>query len=339
MSRALRNAIAPMLLLVTLALLIGARSGLLPGTSKAAPPPWSVAPAAQAGFELGVATDPLARNYIRPWRPDDLGSVNAFEQGARRHVDVVMFYADWEHSRVSAEQLRAIDRRGSIPEITWEPWDASRGIGKPQPRYRLAHIIHGRFDDYIRSWAEGLARYGKPVRLRFAQEMNGFWYPWSETAKGNRRGEFVQAWRHVHDLFTAAGATNVEWVWTPVLGAPQHYFPGERFVDRLGLTCLNGGPELSARGWRRLERICGPSVADLHAMAPGLPIELSELSSSEHGGSKADWIADAARYMKAHPEVETAVWFNLDKETDWRIQSSLASQRAAALAFGQPARR
>lgn len=338
MRGALRNAVAPALLLVALALLLGARSGLLPGASTAAPAPWPAsAPGAQS-FELGVATDPLARNHFRPWKPADLGSVNAFEHGAHRHADVVMFYGDWEHSSFSAEQLGAIADRGSVPEITWEPWDASRGIGKPQPGYRLAQIIQGRFDDHIRSWAEGLADYGKPVRLRFAQEMNGFWYPWSETGNGNHHGEFVQAWRHVHDVFTAAGASNVEWVWTPVLGAPSQYFPGERYVDRMGLTCLNGGPRLSERGWRSLEQICGPSVADLHALAPALPIEISELGSSEHGGSKAEWIADAVRYLKAHPEVKTAIWFNLHKETDWRIQSSPRSERAAA-ALGQPANR
>jgi hypothetical protein len=210
------------------------------------------------------------------------------------------------------------------------------GLNQPQPRYRLSHIIDGRFDDYIRSWANGLAKFGKPVRLRFAQEMNGFWYPWSETGNGNHRGEFVRAWRHIHDIFTAAGADNVQWVWTPVQGAPPHYFPGIDYVDRLGLTCLNGGTKLFVGGWRKLERICGPSVAAVHSLAPSLPIEISELGSSEEGGNKAAWIPDAVAFLRGHPEIKTAVWFNIRKETDWRVQSSPAAQRAAAAAFAQP---
>jgi beta-mannanase len=336
MTQSSRNAIAPVMLVAALALLIAVRVVL--GATSAPPAPWPLTPPVVDTFQLGVATDPLARNSFRRWHPDDLRSVNAFEQSAHRHADIVMFYADWEHAAFSRAQLDAIAARHSIPEITWEPWDASRGLRTPQPRYRLINIINGRFDDRIRSWANGLADYGKPVRLRFAQEMNGFWYPWSERGNGNQRGEFVRAWRHVHEIFTATGADNVEWVWSPVFGAPPSYFPGEGYVDRLGLTCLNAGPGLFAGGWRTIDRICGRSVADLHALAPALPIEISELGSSEHGGDKAAWIANAVTFLRAHPEVQSAVWFNLHKETDWRIQSSPSSKRAAAAAFGTAAR-
>jgi hypothetical protein len=339
MRHPLRDAIAPLLLLSALTLVLVLRHGPLLDTPGGTAAPRPLPPSASQAFELGVATDALARNSFKPWEPEDLRSVNAFEHAVGRHADVVMFYADWEHATFSAAQLRAIADRGSVPEITWEPWDSNHGLGKAQPKYRLSQIIEGRFDARVRDWADGLAKYQKPVRLRFAQEMNGFWYPWSETANGNHRGEFVRAWRHVHDIFAAAGARNVQWVWTPVSGAPADYFPGEGYVDRLGLTCLNGGPRLFADGWRSLERICGRSVAALHALAPGLPIELAELASSEDGGSKAAWIRDAGKFLRAHPEIATVVWFNLDKETDWRIQSSAASERSAAIALGETAPR
>jgi hypothetical protein len=326
-------------LLGALALFIALRDGVLPQPSEAKPAPWPISSSAPHGFELGVATDPLARNSWKPWQSDDLRTVNAFERAVHRHADVVMFYADWEHSKFSSQQLAAIATRGSIAEITWEPWDASRGIGKAQPQYRLRHIINGRFDSYIRTWAKGLAKYGKPVRLRFAQEMNGFWYPWAETGNGNRDGEFVRAWRHVHDIFNRAGAKNVRWVWSPVSGAPRGYYPGPRYVDRLGLTCLNGGPKLFRQGWRSLGQVCGPSIRALHQMAPRRPIELSEFSTAEQGGNKAAWIRAAARFLRAHPEVKTVVWFNLRKETDWRVQSSPAAQRAAAGALGAASQR
>ena len=113
----------------------------------------------------------------------------------------------------NVEQLEAIAARGSTPEITWEPWNALNPV-RYQPKYRLRNIVAGHFDPYIRAWANTLAAYERPVR-RFAQEMNGGWYPWSERSNGNRPHEFVRAWRHIHDIFRAAGATNVEWVWSP----------------------------------------------------------------------------------------------------------------------------
>ena len=44
-----------------------------------------------------------------------------------------------------------------------------------------------------------------PFFLRFDWEMNGFWFPWNEGVNGNKPGEFVAAWRHVHDIFTEVG--------------------------------------------------------------------------------------------------------------------------------------
>jgi hypothetical protein len=45
--------------------------------------------------------------------------------------------------------------------------------------------------------------------LRFGHEVNGNGYPWAEGVNGNGPGDHVAAWHHVHEVFTAAGATNV----------------------------------------------------------------------------------------------------------------------------------
>ena len=119
-----------------------------------------------------------------------------------------------------------VERRGSIPEITWEPWDTTKPLGASQPRYSLRNIADGKFDSYIRTWARTLAAYGGEVQLRFAQEMNGDWYPWGRGTNGNTPAEFVKAWRHVHDIFTAAGATNVQWVWRPRVRGAAPVLPG-----------------------------------------------------------------------------------------------------------------
>ena len=163
---------------------------------------------------LGVTTSALARNSFAPWGRNGLESVKEFERDARAHASVVMWYSDWANvRRPDLGQLRAVARRGSLPEITWEPWDHAKGLWVPQPAFRLRRIIAGRYDALIRRWARDLAAYGGPVRLRFAQEMNGNWYPWAETFNGNR-GEFAKAWRRVWRIFRREGAANVEWVWS-----------------------------------------------------------------------------------------------------------------------------
>jgi cellulose synthase (UDP-forming) len=299
-----------------------------PAVAAAFVAPHSAAVPAGATVDIGVTTPPLASNATQPWTAADLSTVNAFEREIDKHASVVMWYADWQHSAPSLAQLKMIEQRGSIPEITWEPWDSTKGLHTPQPRYALRNIVDGKFDAYIRNWAKALTAYGKPVRLRFAQEMNGNWYPWGAGTNGNTPAEFVQAWRHVHDIFAAAGASNVQWVWSPVSGAPKQYFPGVQYVNRLGVTCLNGGTAAFNQGWRSFAAICGTSLQQLHALAPGLPIDLSEVGSAEAGGSKAAWITGMFAYLAHQPEVKSLIWFNLDKQTNFPIQSSANAEHA-----------
>lgn len=294
------------------------------------PPEAAPVPAVPSWFgppiAIGVTTRPLAENWFTPWTASALQSVEQFERDVGKHAEIVMWYADWQHSPPpSPAELNAIGARGSIPEITWEPWNATGPLRASQPRFSLSNIIAGRFDPYIRSWAVRLAHWGGPVRLRFAQEMDGNWYPWGQGVNGNLPGQFVQAWRHVHDIFTAAGATNVQWVWSPTHGAPEQLYPGPAYVDVLGLTCLNGGALFHQR-WRSFAQTCGHTIQELHALAPGLPIELSETGTTNADGRAAAWIQSMFVYLARHPVVSDFIWFNLPKETDWRVESSRAGE-------------
>jgi hypothetical protein len=334
----LRSAFMPLLLAAAVLALLAYQVGLIGHSTPPRYAPWPLAPSAAATVDVGVTTGPLARNSWRAWQPADLQTVNAFEHVAQKHVSVVMWYADWSHSSSpSLAQLQAVARRGSVPEITWEPWDDTRPLSAPQPRYALRNIIDGRFDAYISTWAQALAAFGGPVRLRFAQEMNGNWYPWAENANGNRPGEFVAAWRHVHALFDAAGASNVQWVWSPVaLKVKAEQYPGDAFVDRVGLSAFNGGYQLKFKPWRSFTTLLGPSLQALHAIAPSKPVELSEIGVSESGGRKPLWITDMFQTLRAHPEIDSVIWYDLLKYTDWRVESSPASSAAFAAGVRDP---
>jgi cellulose synthase (UDP-forming) len=310
---------------------LGSSSGGGPG-----PSPWPYSGAVTPRLAIGVTSPALAANSTAAWTANDLTQVNAFEQTAHAHASIVMWFADWEHARVEQAQLRAIAKRGSIPEISWEPWDYTLGLRRAQPQYTLASIIDGRHDAYIRAWAQQLRAYGSPVLLRFAQEMNGDWYPWSESTNGNRPGQFVAAWRHVHDIFTAQGATNVSWVWSPVarygVALNTADYPGSAYVDIVGLSGFNGGTALPWTGWRSFSSLFNTSLATLHSLAPTKPVQIAEVGSAEAGGDKAAWITSMFSDLRAHPYVTSVVWFDLMKQTDWRINSSPAAGAAFASA-------
>jgi beta-mannanase len=251
-----------------------------------------------------------------------------------------MWFADWAHvANFDPRQAAAVAARGSVPEISWEPWDSTRPLGAPQPGFRLSTIISGAHDSYIKRWAREIAAYKRPVLLRFAHEMNGGLYPWAESANGNHAGQFVAAWRHVHAIFDRAGASNVRWVWSPVAGNVQReQYPGPGLVDVVGVSGFIASPSVFGGTWRSFATAFGPSLDAVHALAPGKPVSLAEIGVAQTGGNKAAWISQMFQDIERRPYVRSIVWFNLRKEADWPIESSPAAQRAFAAGLGLVAR-
>jgi beta-mannanase len=207
------------------------------------------------------------------------------------------------------------------------------GAGADQPAFANASIAAGDHDAYLREWGTALASWGGPVLLRYAHEMNGDWYPWAEGANGNAPGSYAAAWRHVHDVVAAQGATNVRWVWTP--NVPYHgstdlagLYPGDAYVDVVGLDGYNWGTGFAGRSWTAPADLFSPGLARLRGIAPGKPVVIAETASSEVGGSKAAWNRDLVAYLQAQSDVTAVVWFDMDKEADWRIASSASSADA-----------
>jgi beta-mannanase len=219
-----------------------------------------------------------------------------------------------------------------IPLITWEPQ------GWP-----LDEIIAGTHDDLFRERARSLRDKGVEIFLRWGHEMNGNWYPWSGEMNGGAAGgarKYIDAWRHMHDLFAEEGASNVVWVWNPLVtdvpaAAWNHwtnYYPGDEYVDWVGLDAYNWGTSSPCCVWQSFPTL----VAQLYADYAGKkPLMLPETSSAELGGSKAAWITEMHQSLKTEfTAIKAVVWFDIDKETDWRITSSQATldaYRAMAL--------
>ncbi|MCW3038106.1 MAG: glycosyl transferase 2 family protein, partial [Solirubrobacterales bacterium] len=300
---------------------------------------WPVRAPIPGQVVVGVTTAALAKNSTARWTRGDLNEVNAFEQDIRGHAGIVQWFADWAHNpHVDLAQLRATAARGSVPQISWEPWDYTRGLNHRQPAFRLATITSGSHDAYIRTWARELAAYGGPVALRFAHEMNGSWYPWAQAGNGNRRGDYRRAWRHVHAIFVREGASNVRWIWAPVAKTLDGLdYPGDDVVDEVGLSGFNGGSALRWTGWRTFMSIFAGPLNQLHRIAPHKPVQISEVGSAEAGGDKGRWILDMFAYLRKHPGIRSLLWFDLRKQTDWRIASSRRSAEAFASGLGWPA--
>lgn len=282
------------------------------------------APAQSIGA-LAAATRTVALGVNTADAPS-VAQAQSFAQLAGRRPQVVMWYQSWSEPLFYVNQVRPLAAQGYIPMINWHP------SGSPSSRYTLHAIASGEFDAYIRTSARSAARWGRPMFLDLAQEMNIPGYAWSPGVNGNTPALYIRAWRHVVSIFRAEGARNVRWVWAPNTDCDGRcpftaFYPGDKWVDWVGLDGYNlagvdGGP------WKQFQRIFAGSYRALIALTDK-PVMIAETASTENGGSKAQWILSLrGALLSSFPRVRLLVWFDRIKEADWLINSSPSSLAA-----------
>jgi hypothetical protein len=197
------------------------------------------------------------------------------------------------------------------------------------------------YANQVKSWA-------KPLFIRVGHEMNGDWYPWGgqnngagtltgfgDSQKPDGPERFVAAFRHIRHLFDSVGVSNVSWVWAPnnysssadAWNAPEQYYPGDDAVDWIGFDGYNWGTSQSWSGWSGFYSTFS-DIYNRFRLYPK-PMMIAEFASAEVGGDKSQWIRDAFLYTKGlFTNVKALTWFNINKETDWRINSSTAAVTA-----------
>jgi hypothetical protein len=287
-----------------------------------------------------------------PW---DQNAIDRFEESAGKPISILHWGQAWWTCDATCHyqeffrqrrQYEAMRRRGIIPMVDWAAWNSAVQPQADQPDFALQKIIDGKHDKYIRRWAREAAKWGHPFFLRFNWEMNGNWFPWGESANGNSRGQYVAAWRHVHDIFREEGADNVTWVWCPnVVDAGssvelEQFYPGDEYVDWMCMDGYNWGEhEAKADRWKSFTEVFSQTYAQLIAINDSKPIMIGETASTEVGGSKAEWIGEMLKVElpQRFPRVEAVLWFNWNTDgMDWVIESSGSAQEAFARSIASP---
>jgi hypothetical protein len=312
----------------------------VPGLAATVPGPVASAP---GSIYWGAWIGSQLTGAQAPW---DLSAIDRFQQLAGKPISVLNFssaFYDCSQTPCQPQPFPAtpfdnLRARGIIPFFSWA--SASMPVSDKEPNFHLSAVAGGRYDAYIRNWAQQAAAWGHPFFLRFNWEMNGNWFPWSASSNGNSPVDYVAAWRHVHDVFTSVGATNVTWVWCPnvdpsnSLTSLASLYPGDAYVD---WTCLDGynGDD----PWVSFSDLFGSTYAQITgAIAPNKPMIIGETGSTEAGGSKAMWILTMLSELpNEFPKIRGLLWF--DKRgsgpgghTDWPIESS--SDSVAAFVAG-----
>jgi hypothetical protein len=284
-----------------------------------------------------------------PW---DMSAVARFEELSGKSASVVQFFQPFAECNPSCSfyafptsPMESIRAHGSIPALSWSSQSIPSSLSEPD--FQLSDVVEGRYDEFLNRFATEAREWGHPFFLRFNWEMNGNWFPWSEGVNGNSAGQYVAAWRHVHDIFAAAGATNASWVWCPFvdpagsLQALGPLYPGDAYVDWTGLDGYNWGTNPSSpRGWRSFDQLFEASYDQItESIAPSKPLMIGEMGASEQGGSKPEWIGETmAQVPVEYPRVKALLWFDkFDDGMDWPVETSTAAAGAFAHGLQNPA--
>ncbi|MHC5796083.1 glycoside hydrolase family 26 protein [Lacisediminihabitans sp. FW035] len=302
--------------------------------------------------------------------PFSFSSFDATAQKIGTQPNAVGYFGGWDQT-FRADVVKASWKRNTLPILTWE----SRPIGSAndsvdEPDYTLPKIIGdpaagvpGTFDTYLHQYAKDIVAGGLPLGIRLDHEMNGVWYPWSEdngkggSINGNRPGDYVKMWQHVHDIFQEEGANSlVAWIWAPniINNLPASHkastyldslYPGPSYVDVVGLSGYLR-PAYKPDNTFSFDYSFTPSLKELRRITDK-PILLAEIGASEVGGHKVAWITSLFEAL-AKPENQDIIgfsWFNLAVTSytegelatnDWRIESRPQSLAAFTAGLALP---
>lgn len=283
--------------------------------------------------KVQAATNVSYGAWLGTWASQSSQNIESYSAVVGKSPTVVQTFVNTNQVfSVWSPVMNYVDSKGAINLITIEPKKAN-GID-----YNTNEINKGLLDPYFITLAKQMASWngGKTIWVRFMHEVNGNWYGWSiGDSSVNTNKSYINAYRRVVDIFRKNKAYNVKFIYninSDNVGRNSSYmgaYPGDTYVDYVSIDGYNFGTTQWYSSWKSFNDIFKNSYAAL-TKGSTKPVIIAEYASTEIGGDKAAWIKDSFNQIKstAYSRLVAAVWFNENKETDWRVNSSTASLQA-----------
>ncbi len=267
--------------------------------------------------------------------------LSSYKRKLPLNIKVFNFYLAWsgadhfDDSEKLLSTLQDISNSNAIASITWEPEIYDNG-NKKAVYYK--DILDGKYDNYIIEFADTIKSFEKVVFLRFMHEMNLNTYHWGvEESNYNENYPkiYKSIYRYVANIFKRNSIDNVIWIFCPnctsVPNEPWNnlinYYPGDRYVDVLGMDGYNWGTTqtLEKDGWnsqwQSFSSIFLQTFIELRKIAPSKSIIVCETASVEDKRDR--WIEEAIETSKKW-DIKGILWFQVNKENKWSLTTTEA---------------
>jgi mannan endo-1,4-beta-mannosidase len=239
--------------------------------------------------------------------PASYAGIDQFGQAIGKQPDLAPYYSSWGEPFAAAFATTAA-RHGAAPLVQINP-----------AHVQLTAITAGRYDGYLRQFADAVRAYRHRVIIGFGHEPNGYWFSWGYSHA--TAASFVAAWRHIVNVFRAQGTSNVTWLWTiniidtkGGIQPPAPWWPGSSYVNWVGIDGYYYEPS-----WT-FAPLFGPTIKAVRALTRD-PILISETAAGN--AVQPTKITNLFAGTRAYGLLGF-VWFNVDKEQSWQVTSPAA---------------
>lgn len=241
-------------------------------------------------------------------------SLKQYEQEINREFDFLLWYVGFTES-YNARKMGAVLQRaymdGKTVEMTLQP------VLEHEAGNELFRVLDGEYDAFLNDFAKAIVDFKHPVLFRFCNEMNGDWCEYSGYHMSLDTELYRELYRYVYSFFEKYQADNVIWVWNPngksfpnyKWNVEDMYYPGNDYVDVLGLTLYNTGNYYIGEEWSTFADLYTPLYN--HCLEKyDMPFMITEFACARTGGDKEAWTREMLAQIDGYENIKIAIWWN-----------------------------
>ena len=257
----------------------------------------------------------LTWGIFEPSAPGTMTKLNQIEERVNHEFSFLIRYSDLDE-QVPVQEFMNAYNEGKLLELTLQT-----SHSKIDDSSIFYDILNGKYDEYLHQYAKNIKEFGHPVLFRLNNEMNGDWCVYSSYYFSKDTDLYKEVWKYIYHIFDKEEIDNVLWVWNPnhdsMPGfAWNHsvlYYPGDEYVDIVGLTAYNTGTYYPGEKWTNFFTLY-QSLYNEYSALSAKPLMITEFGSNSVGGDKSQWIQNMFSNIDKFPRIKVAIWWS---GTDW----------------------
>lgn len=268
----------------------------------------------------------LKWGIFEPNAPDSFTDLEGIESAVEFEFPIILNYTSFDNTIMHPWLKGRLDNayaHGKIMELTLQTPAQTWGDGN-----MIYDVLDGKYDEFLTHYATTVSEFDHPVLFRLGNEMNGDWCPYSSYHTSKDTLMYKEFYKYLYGFFETAKADNVIWIWNPngesfpnfKWNDALMYYPGDEYVDVIGLTAYNTGTYYPDEKWTTFADLYDETYQEYLTLFDK-PMMITEFASSSVGGDKNQWVIEMFEHIKSYEHLKIAIWWD---GCDWDANGNVA---------------